>query len=439
MIKALWISLVRDMGSLGLLDLPPDMDFQDQSTNDLIAELKRVVRGPKTWSTTWSSAPALKRQIVLPVDGWHRVRLLPGGRYFALQNAAFFKIFSVVTNRCVWTWTQHNYVQTWSADMRAGGDEAVIGWYESDGDGNRAVQMSHIHLIHGHLLNSFRVTVIPNVFYPSRPSLLGDMMVIGLNIGSTRPLVLMVNWRTEEYILFNRIGSLQAGPVLVPGHLIITSEDPQPTQQQIVRIYSFTPFTPLWRPVLAGLLGPVGIDHFPFMTQPLEFRNIPIQNCGSVELLAYKSPILDETYRVMIHTTDYIPKRQKRLTTFMRRFSFIHPTFSTAGPSGNRSVLFTYSFTIPKAKASPPVWRFVSSAATENLVYPASLTFSRYCLDRRSEIVIDALLERDGVEQGEGQREVVTHSSSWLSIYLSRYSSTVAALTSYSLTISYYL
>lgn len=220
----------------------------------------------------------------------------------------------------------------------------------------------------------------------------------------------------------------QTAPILVPGYLCITWTALEPPHQQTLRVYALTSFARFWRPlseisfaneVHESNLPPVACEY-------PEFGKIPIQACDSVKLLAFRSPLHSEAYRIMLHTTDLVPKRK----------SFVRRKLEVPGRS-TRSMLFTYSFTVP-GLAARPAWHLISSAPTEHHVRPASISLSRYCLGRRWHFVIDALLKRDDVEQGPGLREVVPYDTACSAIYLTPYSGAVAVLTSYSLTISYY-
>ncbi|KAJ7225181.1 hypothetical protein C8J57DRAFT_1535442 [Mycena rebaudengoi] len=50
MAKQLWILLVEDLASRGLVDLPHSRSLADHSVMDLIGLVKRTVIGPATWS-----------------------------------------------------------------------------------------------------------------------------------------------------------------------------------------------------------------------------------------------------------------------------------------------------------------------------------------------------------------------------------------------------
>lgn len=125
--KLLWISLIRDLQFRGLLELPPDEDFQSYCTTDLIDEVKHIVRGPKTWSPTYSAGGNIRREIVIPlgkaVSGKGRVKVFRGGRYFAVQEGPCLRFYDKATARCVREvpFGNADSIQDWSIDMHAGG------------------------------------------------------------------------------------------------------------------------------------------------------------------------------------------------------------------------------------------------------------------------------------------------------------------------------
>ncbi|KAJ7176255.1 hypothetical protein C8R43DRAFT_556297 [Mycena crocata] len=97
--RQLWLSLVRALTSRGLIDAPPDELLHTLSKDALIDEIKRVIVGPRTWSSNWE-LPTIARQLSLPLPSLlgnsdhttalHQrrssVNLLPGGRHALLYT-----------------------------------------------------------------------------------------------------------------------------------------------------------------------------------------------------------------------------------------------------------------------------------------------------------------------------------------------------------------
>lgn len=117
-----------------MIDLAPAESLQDHSSRtDLIEEIKRVVLGPRTWSPTWSSAPEICREILMPNERASSVRVLPGGRYLALkEQPTAINFLEVATGRCVRTYTYPTRIESWAFDMKVGGEEIVIVFIRMD-------------------------------------------------------------------------------------------------------------------------------------------------------------------------------------------------------------------------------------------------------------------------------------------------------------------
>ncbi|KAJ6540473.1 hypothetical protein B0H19DRAFT_331629 [Mycena capillaripes] len=80
--KDVWVALVFDLCQRRLLDLPTTTSdtilntLRDMTTDELIAHVKRVVRGPDSWMPTGPAAPGppnlppstIHREILIPMD-----------------------------------------------------------------------------------------------------------------------------------------------------------------------------------------------------------------------------------------------------------------------------------------------------------------------------------------------------------------------------------
>ncbi|KAJ7020158.1 hypothetical protein C8F04DRAFT_309526 [Mycena alexandri] len=78
-LKQVWVALVFDLCRRRLLDLPATTSDSilntlcDMSTDELIAHVKRVVRGPNSWTPTGAATPGpppstIHREILVPMD-----------------------------------------------------------------------------------------------------------------------------------------------------------------------------------------------------------------------------------------------------------------------------------------------------------------------------------------------------------------------------------
>jgi hypothetical protein len=136
--KQLWMFLVRDLQSRGVIDLPVGEDFANKSTHDLISEVKRLVLGPETWAPAWTTSPVLRRHTVQPIEPKlsariKRIKISPGGRYFALQSKTLLTIFDAETGKCVQKHTRHSkHIRASSFDRQAIGPKLGIIFTTSD-------------------------------------------------------------------------------------------------------------------------------------------------------------------------------------------------------------------------------------------------------------------------------------------------------------------
>ncbi|KAJ6536446.1 hypothetical protein DFH09DRAFT_1179012 [Mycena vulgaris] len=454
--KQLWISLLRDLEYRGMTDVAPGEDFATYTTHDLIEEVKRIVVGPKTWSPAWSAPTLLKRQSVVPFEresstGTLDIRLLPGGRYFAVHQQASLKFFDVATGKSAWSYTHPHSIHSWSIDMSAGICTAVVVMVCPDTAQNiNAVEVVEVNLKCGQADILARCPLPTNTSYLSLLLILGDLFAISLERTYQAPyddapgLVLLVNWRSNEYVLLvlncSRPVRGHTGIVLVPNHLGMTHEESD-THTQMLLVYNIASFTPFWRPlseislrngVSSRLLAPIAYER-------LAPDKIPISHCQFIDLTAYASPLRSDTYEFRLHTVDRIPRPQKRTFAGLIRRGLGRDLQDTP-PDIRRSLLFSYRLNLSGSSSGLSPWRFLSSERIHGRIRARSLSFSRYCLHRMPQMIMitDALVKREDDEDGR-PREIMLHSHVQTARYLSPYSSGVVSLTAHSLTVSYAL
>jgi hypothetical protein len=134
--KQLWISLLHNLHSRGLIDIATGENFELHSTTDIIDEVRSLVLGPKTWSKAWSSSAVLKRQSVLrfseEISPNASACLLPGGRYLVLHENASLKFLDAATGERKLSYTHQVPIGSWAFDTRSGPDKWSIVVAESD-------------------------------------------------------------------------------------------------------------------------------------------------------------------------------------------------------------------------------------------------------------------------------------------------------------------
>lgn len=128
--KQLWISVIRDLGSRQMLDRGVDEVLEETSTEALIAEAKRAVVGPHTWSKTSVSPPTISRQVTIPFDAQQRTpyaEFLPGGRHILFYTwysendlqATVVVLWDVHLARQIWRQARLGHVISMRFDFRA--------------------------------------------------------------------------------------------------------------------------------------------------------------------------------------------------------------------------------------------------------------------------------------------------------------------------------
>ncbi|KAF7352319.1 hypothetical protein MVEN_01195600 [Mycena venus] len=138
--SAVWYPLVMKLAQRGFINSgPDDENVKDLSIEQLIGLVKQMLRGPKSWTDTYSeSSPAEKtvrraanlfkkfvrkprlasvpllesRRILLHpmtstgpgISHWYnKQKLLPGGKYLLFKNWIRFECWSVFEDKCIWS------------------------------------------------------------------------------------------------------------------------------------------------------------------------------------------------------------------------------------------------------------------------------------------------------------------------------------------------
>ncbi|KAJ6555712.1 hypothetical protein B0H10DRAFT_1208472 [Mycena sp. CBHHK59/15] len=208
--KQLWLSLAQDLAFRALLDIPPAEELQTCSTEDLIAEVKRVVAGPASWSPASSSRPALHRQLKFNMcanaDDLIHFRLLPGGRYTVLRTRKDLRICEVRTGRNIWTHVADYPFTTWSIDLVAGGDTARLLLLPIDHSGSPDISVQEVDLTSGQSREVFSFELKTRL-ERWMSSILGDFFVFALQPSNPVQMIfLLVNWRAQTYVVLNYFG-----------------------------------------------------------------------------------------------------------------------------------------------------------------------------------------------------------------------------------------
>ncbi|KAF7348516.1 F-box domain-containing protein [Mycena venus] len=255
--KQLWVLLIKDLLSRGLIDVPSDEILEVLSTAELIGEIKRTVFGPRTWSPdppTAPTSPTLIRQFIIESlgDRVSFVRLLPGGRYLAIRrkndkDAQLLEFWAVSTGLRVWTWTPRTGFQILVTEFDVcHGSTVMVVLTLCDASSNLHALILEAHLESGQSREILQIPSADFVGMPFiRPQITGHYFVsIFLNIDHRRWISLLVNWRTEEYIALS-CPDTQADFQILPGYIFLTSQ----LAPLSIRIHAISSLQEFWRPL----------------------------------------------------------------------------------------------------------------------------------------------------------------------------------------------
>jgi hypothetical protein len=132
--KPLWRLLLRGLSARHhILKLHA---IDDLTTEQLIAEVKRLVCGPETWSDKSSVPSTVSSSKAFPAN--EQTRLLPGGRYFSVLRPAELHVYDAVTGIRVWLRSlAGTYGTSWEVEMRDDGQSAVFFFMHNNSATNR--------------------------------------------------------------------------------------------------------------------------------------------------------------------------------------------------------------------------------------------------------------------------------------------------------------
>ncbi|KAF7362539.1 hypothetical protein MVEN_00601900 [Mycena venus] len=190
----------------------------------------------------------------------------------------------------------------------------------------------------------------PDAFLWGSLQLSGDFFICyaGQTIGSWH--VLLMNWRTESFVLLDRNGDNQtiASFAILPGHLVLVHSASEPPTHTI-HLHSLAIFDHLWRPLSEFSLGD-SID-----PTGLVFAQLSVPDNGRQQsfptLTVAESPRHDDTWELLIHVRDYVPPAPRpRLGSLLQRFRIRTKRNPKSIPPVTVS---RFLITLPRGQSSP--------------------------------------------------------------------------------------
>ncbi|KAJ7608577.1 hypothetical protein DFH06DRAFT_1309112 [Mycena polygramma] len=256
--KFVWLALVTNLIARYLIDLLSDPGFTNYSAAQLRGMVNRALCGPGWVKAAAKSSPEIYRQLsvqspyIAPSLGCSlTVKLLPGGRFFTLENHdGGLECWSVASARCIWSdlrrWLSH---RPYAVDVVDDGNKAR---FLVPGSSERSFKIVQVDLGTGISFDIFERP--PGVeigdWWMIRDAVIsGDFLVLTLNVYGVLA-VLLLNWRESTYLLFHQTMTVP-GMAIIPGHIILGSASPDPPHRPVLLGYTLASLAPHWRPFAA--------------------------------------------------------------------------------------------------------------------------------------------------------------------------------------------
>ncbi|KAJ6608887.1 hypothetical protein B0H10DRAFT_2301090 [Mycena sp. CBHHK59/15] len=347
--KQLWLFFLQDLTARRLVDTPLGQSLSQYSPEQVIAEVKRVVLGPQTWLGTSKKPPIVYRNVVVqtrrpeedPYPVGARVALFPGANHFIIKSDVLYEL---------WTWrpkgacvfrrhviNQVDCIDTVQIDLRTGESTCLL-----------------------------QIPLPPTVTLEGHAAIWGDFFAAPTenNEPGGSYGVLLVNWRTEQYIIIrgaiSGIHYLPPKVRIVSGHLILVTAEcgKYISYNQHLYIYDFDSLTSNWRP-----LKDLHFNHDIKPTSANAAVAVHLGRCDppldsrSIQLNAYRSVLHNNTYNVYIYlpyTSDTPSQSQDSTLTLHNLLPW------RTQPDVQKGVFFRYQLVLPASAASSLQWKQMS-------------------------------------------------------------------------------
>ncbi|KAF7353099.1 hypothetical protein MVEN_01277900 [Mycena venus] len=291
--KQLWISIARDLFARRLIDTPVD-EIDTLSKDALVEEVRRVVAGPRTWSSSSLLPPTVLRQESIRLECF-RSELLPGGTHILLWHddgdPAMTRItcFDVQTGRRACIWSQQNLrVYAVTVDCSWGTSEMVVALAVATPDFQpHQLLFTGINMDTGQSRDLFCLPL--SEVSLSESQLRGDFFISFGNF--MERFILLINWRTETFVILepNIAGQRALAFAILPGHIVLVHSVSGSTAPS-VHISSLAVFDNLWRPLTEfnfnGAIYPTELTSVALLEIPnhgrAQFTMLPMNSCSNV-------------------------------------------------------------------------------------------------------------------------------------------------------------
>ncbi|KAJ7877341.1 hypothetical protein B0H13DRAFT_2279331 [Mycena leptocephala] len=275
-----WISVVRDLSSRWMIDHPAEI-LETFETEVIMAEVKRAICGPQTWSKRQKLPPMISRGRV-PPRGKARTRL-------QLERS------------------QRGYVTSVSFDFREpwGGVMSLLHQYGQHYD----ITLVEVNLFTGVSCELFHFRIGNPAWL--RVHVCGDYVAWDTVANPTEAMsqkpVALVNWRSREFIIFDAPVNRPAF-ALFPGHFILAYPTSFGFSAATLHLFSISSLSHRWKP----------LDKFGFNTiiHPMRVESTTFNVTGSndddstcinrqARLFIAESRLHSATYELVVLVVDH--------------------------------------------------------------------------------------------------------------------------------------
>ncbi|KAJ6485407.1 hypothetical protein C8R47DRAFT_1321235 [Mycena vitilis] len=322
LVKQLWISIVEDLTTRSLLELPPGLRLTQQSTEELINHVKRAVIGPCAWIHP-PGTPS--KSIVLPAtvnashgyQGDSKVKLVNGGRHVVLAHRMAVEVWDMETRRRLWS--RPVFAINFNVHVNQGNSHTNITLAMTLNDRLEIVQID----TNVGETQSFSLR-LPASNAHADPIICGNLLIVHTRVNAIGGYeTLVVDWVNGKYVLLSGLrGSSVPCMGIVAGTYLVVVGDVEyepgfPDFETRICLYSTTAFDPHWNP-LSTLNSPamkrIALAALvPVIVERPTFEGEPFHHASSI-LSVHESPLSPDTFRLRVYLSDVGTRTKNRET-----------------------------------------------------------------------------------------------------------------------------
>ncbi|KAJ6564694.1 hypothetical protein B0H19DRAFT_1259112 [Mycena capillaripes] len=386
LVKQIWIFLVQNLIDHSLLELPPGFIVNQYSSAELLEHLKRVVNGPRTWTSTDTLAATPSATVVVPANvsksqgyrGDSKVKLVNGGRQIVVVHRAAVQIWDVRTKRQLWS--RPVFALSFDCDPRNSEDNIALAMTLTD---RLTVEIAQIDMQLGET-QIFNLQ-LPAFHADADPIISGNLLVVHMRVNAIGGYeTLVVDWLTSRYVLLSGfrgssvpcVGIIAGKYLVVVGDIEYRSKSPdQPYPPPLFRthilVYSTAIFDPHWSP-LSDLRSTIQRRTtlptlMPLVFETPKFEDEYFHDASSI-LTIHESPLRPGVFRLRVYLSDGRVRKSSRQRVHVPAAVFC---YSCNGGSGDHA------------------WRLESTRATLPLMPFHEFSYAGHAVEDRKYDVYD--------------------------------------------------